>query len=335
MRAPSTLAMALACALSVSALTPLPTMAQDAPGMRPAPPAPDQTRLNYHLRPRQIAEGTWVIEGAVADFLPANGCNIINTAFIATGDGVIVINTGPSRLYGEQQRRAIAAVTPEPVRAVLNLNLHPDYFFGNQAWDDVPTQALAGSIAGMRAEGESYADNLYRLCGAWMRGTQATPARQALEPGSFTQGKHRLELRRLQGHTRDDLVLIDHSTGVLFAGGLVFAERVPTTPHADPAQWLASLELLEQWQRQGQFTRLVPSHGPVGEGLKGIGQTRDWLRWLTGWMQDSARQGLDLSELLRAPVPERFARWAAQPAELHRSLAQWYPAYERRALQAP
>ena len=307
-------------------------MAQAEQPPQPASAVPDPATLDYRLRPRQIAAGTWVIEGAVADFLPANGCNIINTAFIATGDGVIVINTGPSRLYGEQQRRAIAAVTPQPVRAVLNLNLHPDYFFGNQAWDSVPTQALAGTIAGMHAEGESYADNLYRLCGGWMRGTQATPARQALEPGSFTLGGHRLELRRMQGHTQDDLVLLDHSTGVLFAGGLVFAERVPTTPHADPAQWLHSLDLLAQWQRQGQFKLLVPSHGPVVQGLQGIAQTRDWLRWLTGWMQDSAQQGLDLSELLRTPVPGRFSRWAAQPAELHRSLAQWYPAHERRAL---
>ena len=319
----NTLFIALACCM--------PAVAQ------PTGTAPDTARLDYRLQPRQIAPGTWVIEGAVADFLPANGCNIINTAFIATGDGVIVINTGPSRLYGEQQRRAItatlAAVTPQPVRRVLNLNLHPDYFFGNQAWDGVPTQALAGSIAGMQAEGERYADNLYRLCGGWMRGTQATPARQTLEPGSFTLGNHRLELRRLQGHTGDDLVLLDHSTGVLFAGGLVFADRVPTTPHADPAQWLHTLDLLAQWQRQGQFKQLVPSHGPVDQGLQGIAQTRDWLRWLTGWMQDSAQQGLDLSELLRMPVPERFAGWAAQPAELHRSLAQWYPAYERRALQ--
>ncbi len=323
MKTLNTLFIALACCM--------PAMAQ------PTGTAPDTARLDYRLQPRQIAPGTWVIEGAVADFLPANGCNIINTAFIATGDGVIVINTGPSRLYGEQQRRAItatlAAVTPQPVRRVLNLNLHPDYFFGNQAWDGVPTQALAGSIAGMQAEGESYADNLYRLCGGWMRGTQATPARQALEPSSFTLGDHHLELRRLQGHTGDDLVLLDHSTGVLFAGGLVFAERVPTTPHADPAQWLHTLDLLAQWQRQGQFKQLVPSHGPVDQGLQGIAQTRDWLRWLTGWMQDSAQQGLDLSELLRMPVPERFAGWAAQPAELHRSLAQWYPAYERRALQ--
>lgn len=301
----------------------------------PAPPRVDARRLDYGLQPRQIAPGTWVLEGAVEDFSRANGCNIINTAFIATGEGVVVINTGPSRLYGEQQRRAIARVTDEPVRQVLNLNLHPDYFLGNQAWDDVPTQALAGSIAGMRAEGAAYEDNLYRLCGDWMRATRASPARQALQPQTLRLGRHRLELRRLHGHTPDDLVLLDHHTGVLFAGGLVFARRVPTTPHADMAAWLASLDTLAQWQAQGLFQTVVPSHGPVHAGLLGIEQTRDWLLWLRQLMRDGAERGMDLGELMQQPVPARFAHWGAQPAELRRSLAQWYPGHEQRALGRP
>jgi len=296
---------------------------------------PDAAAFNYDLQPRQIAEGTWVIEGAVQDFSRANGCNIINTAFIATGAGVVVINTGPSRLYGEQQRRAIERVTREPVVRVLELNLHPDYFFGNQAWADRPTQALAGSIAGMQAEGTAYADNLYRLCGDWMRGTESTPAREAVLPQTLQLGQHQLELKRLHGHTADDLVLLDHRTGVLFAGGLVFAERVPTTPHADFAAWQASLDALEQWHASGAVKQVVPSHGPVHTGLAGVQQTRDWLRWLTALMQESAGRGLDLGEVLETPVPERFARWAAQPAELHRSLTQWYPRYELRVLGAP
>lgn len=175
---------------------------------------PEMARLEYDLRPRQIAERTWIIEGAVEDFTRANGCNIINTAFISTGAGVVVVNTGPSRAYGEQQRRAIERITREPVVRVLSLNLHPDYFFGNQAWADRPTQALAGSISGMQAEGRAYADNLYRLCGDWMKGTESTPSRDIVEPGVLQIGIHKLELRRLIGHTSDDLVLIDHTTGV-------------------------------------------------------------------------------------------------------------------------
>jgi len=299
--------------------------------------APAQTSLklpDYRLQPRELAADTWVIEGAVEDFSRANGCNIINTAFIATGAGVVVVNTGPSRQYGEQQRQAIARVTDEPVLRVLNLNLHPDYFFGNQAWVDRPTAALAGSIAGMVAEGPSYATNLYRLCGDAMAGTEPTPARDALTPGPWPLGTHRLELLRLEGHTGDDLVLLDHSTGVVFAGGLVFSERVPTVPHARLQDWIASLHTLRGWITAGQVRTVVPSHGPVHTGTLGVDQTLDWLQWLDKRLRDSAAQGLDISEVLRLPTPPRFAHWAALQAEYARNVTTLYPAYESGQLQS-
>ena len=75
----------------------------------------DAARLDYQLQPRALAPDTWVIEGAVQDFGRANGCNIINTGFIATPEGTWVINTGPSLKYGQQQRSAIARTTAQPV----------------------------------------------------------------------------------------------------------------------------------------------------------------------------------------------------------------------------
>lgn len=289
---------------------------------------------NYQLQPRPIATDTWVIEGAVDDFSKHNGCNIINTGFIDTPEGVLVINTGVSRLYGEQQRQAIQRITHRPVLRVLNLNLHPDYFFGNQAWADVPTQALAGSIQGMKAEGGAYEDNLYRLCGDWMQGTVSTPARDVIQPGRFSLGQHQLELLRLEGHTADDLLLIDHSTGVVFTGGLVFTNRVPTAPHARLAAWQHSLQHLQDLAQQTPFKVLVPSHGPVRTDGLGLQQTVDWLQWLDQTLRQSADKGLDLGEVLRLPIPSRFANWAAQPAEYIRSVTYLYPGYEKAALNA-
>lgn len=285
-------------------------------------------RLDYQLQPRQIAYGTWVIEGAVDDFSRANGCNIINTGFVSTSAGTLVLNTGPSRLYGEQQRAALARVVPQPVRRVVNLTLHPDYFLGNQAWGDVSTAALPGSRMGMQAEGKAYEDNLYRLCGDWMRGTAFRPAREDVQPGPLDWGGHALEWVRLQGHTDDDLVLIDHTTGVLFAGGLVFSDRVPTMPHAHLFRWMASLREIRQWITQGRVKTVVPSHGPVHTGTHGVDQTLDWLQWLHDRLQTSAAQGLDISEVLRLPIPERFARWAALHPEYARNVTILYPRYE-------
>jgi quinoprotein relay system zinc metallohydrolase 1 len=282
--------------------------------------------LDYQLKPRQLAPGVYVIEGAVEDFAPSNGCNIINTGFLVTDAGVVVINTGPSRLYGEQQRAAIAGVTDRPVVRVLNLNLHPDYFFGNQAYADVEVAALAGSIQGMKAEGGAYAANLYRLCGDWMSGTESTPARQAITPGTLTVGGRTLDLIRLEGHTGDDLVLVDRASGVMFAGGLAFYNRVPTTPHARIGAWLRSLDALEK----ERFRILVPSHGPVSDGARAIVQTRDYLRWLDRMLSEAAESGMDMNEVLQEALPERFQKFGAVESEYLRNVTHLYPGYEQR-----
>lgn len=287
---------------------------------------------DYQLKARAVAKDTWVIEGANEDFSRQNGCNIINTGFIVTSAGTLVINTGPSRQYGEQQRRLIQRTTSQPVVAVFNLNLHPDYFFGNQAWVDVPSFALPGSRRGMQAEGGAYADNLYKLCGDWMLGTESTPAALPLEPATRQWGDHQIVLKRLHGHTSDDLVLLDKSTGVVFAGGLVFANRAPTTPHADVAAWLDSLRRLEKEMADLPASVVVPSHGPVDQGRAGLTQTRRYITWLDAALRTAALQGLDLVEAMQLPLPAEFRGFAALEAEFPRSVVHLYPAYEKKAL---
>jgi quinoprotein relay system zinc metallohydrolase 1 len=313
----------LACAAWLALLAP-PMAAQAAPQVNLA-------TLDYGLQARALADGVYVVEGANDDFSPANGCNIINTGFIVTGAGVVVINTGPSKRYGEQLRALIRRTTAEPVVQVIHLNLHPDYFLGNQAFADVPIFATPTTRAGMQREAKAYEDNLYRLCGDWMKGTEARLPTQNIGPGPLRIGQRELELRAFSGHTDSDLVLTDKASGVSFVGGLVFADRVPTTPHAQPRPWLKSLDLLEA-QHLGT---VVPSHGPVHSGTRGLQQTRAYLRWLDEQFGRWAAQGWEMNEVLRAPVPEDFRRWAAWPAEYTRNVAHLYPAYERQALQRP
>jgi quinoprotein relay system zinc metallohydrolase 1 len=295
------------------------------------PTRPDGATLNYRLAARRLAPGVYVVEGANADFSRDNGCNIINTGFIVGRDGVLVVNTGPSRRYGEQLRALIARTTPKPVLQVLHLNLHPDYFLGNQAFADVPRRATAATLDGMRAEAKAYEDNLYRVCGDWMKGTEALLPDRPIAAGPLDFAGRRLELLELRGHTVSDAVLIDRDSGVVFAGGLVFAQRVPTTPHARVPDWLASLDALER----EPIRTLVPSHGPVHDGARGIAQTRRYLRWLEASLAAAARRGLDLNDVLAQPVPDEFRAWAAFDTEFARNVVQLYPAHEARALQRP
>ncbi len=303
-----------------------------------AAPRVDMARLDYGLQARPLAEGVYVIEGANADFTPANGCNIINTGFIVTDAGVVVINTGPSRLYGEQQRALIERTTGQPVAQVIHLNLHPDYFLGNQAYANVPRRATEATRAGMAREAAAYETNLYRLCGDWMKGTQAVlpDAADALDAaassGVLRIGGRELLLQVLQGHTDSDLVLIDRRSGVAFIGGLAFAERIPTTPHARIDAWLASITTLAATLKAADARVIVPSHGPVRSDTAALFQTRDYLRWLDQRLSTSARNGLELAEVLKLPLPAPYKGWAAVDTEYLRNVVHLFPGHEQAVL---
>ena len=287
---------------------------------------PAMADMDYALKPRQIAEGTWLLEGSTDNFAKANGGNIVNVAFIVTEAGVVVIDTGPSRRYGEALRQAIASVTAKPVIQVLLTHHHPDHALGNQAFKDVPIGALADTTKLLHEQGDSMAENLYRMVGDWMRGTEVVLPSEVLEPGARTFGNHDLRLLALTGHTGADLAILDQSTGVLFAGDLVFYQRALTTPNSPGlAAWLADITTLQGLP----WTLVVPGHGPISTDAQPFEQMRDYLTWLDQLLRDGAAHGSDMTEMIRSPIPERFAAISLSRYELIRSVSHLYPRYER------
>jgi quinoprotein relay system zinc metallohydrolase 1 len=242
-----------------------------------------QAGQDYALSPRQIAEDTWLLEGSTGNFDKANGGNIVNTGFIVTDAGVVVIDTGPSRAYGDAMRRVITQVTDQPVALVLLTHHHPDHVLGNQAFTDVPIAALAGARKLLDEQGNAMAENMYRLVGDWMRGTEVVLPTETLEPSVREVGGHRLRLLALRGHTGADLAVLDERTGVLFAGDLVFYQRALTTPNSP--------------------------------GLDGL-------------LKEAAGKGEDMNEVIRSPIPQRFALVNLSRYELIRTVSHLYPKYE-------
>lgn len=285
--------------------------------------------LAYQLQPRQIAPGTWLLQGSTENFAQDNGANIVNIAFIETDDGVVVIDSGPSRRYGEALRQAIAATSNKPVKLLLLTHHHPDHVLGNQAFADVPISALAGTRKLLEEQGNAMAENMYRLVGDWMRGTEVVLPNQTVEAGTLQVGGHRLRLLALSGHTGADLAILDESTGVLFAGDLVFYQRALTTPNSPGLDiWLADIATLEALP----WKVIVPGHGPLATDKQPFVQMRDYLGWLDQMLRDGAAQGADMNELLRTPIPERFAGVSLSRYELIRSVSHLYPRYEQKGL---
>lgn len=289
-----------------------------------------QSRDYYHLTPEKIAADTYVFFGAMENFGFDNHGAISNTAFVVTDDGVVVIDTGPSRLYGQAMRASIADVTDKPVVQVYITHAHPDHFLGNSAFEDVPIAALAGTIEMTRRVGADLASNLYNLVGAAMRGTSAVAPTEIVENGQTAVfADHELQMIAVSGHTDADLMVLDTNTGVLFAGDIAFHDRAATTPNADLDAWQQALAATGK----RDFKLIVPGHGPVSRDAAPLQQTSAYLHWLRAHFQDAARQGKSQAEVLFDTLPPRWAALAVEPGEYQRSVSHLYPAIERAALQ--
>jgi len=281
--------------------------------------------LKYDLDAAEIAPKTWGVFGARDYFSMANGGNIANVAFIDVPDGVVVIDTGPSRRYGEALLELIAQKAPgKRVIQVFNTHHHPDHFLGNQVFDPAIIAAPQGVIDNIKEQGDALANNMYRLVGDWMRGTTPVAPGRAVTTSREDIGGHGFTFMPLSGHTSADFVLRDDDTGVLFAGDLAFLDRAPTTPSADLQQWRKSIAALRQTDR----ALLLPGHGPRDPKGAALDQTLDWLDWLDGTLRDAVAKGLTMNEAMALPMPPRFAALGVARGEFERSVSHLYQKLE-------
>ncbi|SEJ01803.1 quinoprotein relay system zinc metallohydrolase 1 [Sphingobium sp. AP50] len=280
---------------------------------------------DYTIVPDAIGDGLWLVHGADEPIEAGNGGAIANIAIIATPAGTVLWDCGPSVRYARALRQAAEQLTGKPVVRVYVSHLHPDHGMGLAAFDPAIVAALPGTIEALRAEGQGYADGMYRLLGDWMRGTDLMLPGRAITQAEEDFGGRRLQLLALSGHSSADLALLDTQSGLLLGGDLVFHDRAPSTPTADLAKWRASLDQLKALPHKG----VVPGHGPFDPGgTAAIAQTRDWIDWLEATLTQAVRDGLDMVEAGEVAIPDRFATMAAARYELQRSVSHLYPGLE-------
>ena len=291
-------------------------------------PAGAAGRWTYDLEPREIADGVFLLRGKDEHLSVKNGGNIANITFMTTGDGVILFDTGPSRIYGEELREAIARTTDEPIIRVIVSHAHPDHYLGNQVFEDVPIESLAKVRDVIADIGDLFTDNMYRLVDVWMRGTRTVTPNATITPGREKIGSRDLEFIALGGHSHADLAIYDHGQKLLLAADLVFMDRAPTTPHADLATWQQSLDHLQTLPLE----TVVSGHGPITSGSEAIEQTRAYLTWLEQALTAAAERGLTEAEAIALPIDPRFEQMAVVQDEFVRSVSHLYSALALEAL---
>ena len=284
--------------------------------------------FDYKLEPIKINDNSYYFYGKKEYFSPQNGGNISNSAFIISNNSVILIDTGSTVEYTKQLINAVKKITNKPIKYIINTHHHPDHFLGNNAFDkSVKIFATAYTHDEIKSHGDLYITNMAHLIKDASYTTRLRIPTELLNKNSMQFDGYELEFYYLNGHTEDDLVILDKKTKTVYVSDLIFNERTLATPHAEFKKWITSLEFIKTLD----FNILLPGHGEVEYSKDVIDENIEYLKFIDNLLTTSAIEGLDVFEIINdSEVPEKFKKYAMFEEEFERTIINHYPKYERK-----
>jgi glyoxylase-like metal-dependent hydrolase (beta-lactamase superfamily II) len=277
-------------------------------------------RADYQPRAEPVADNVYAIVGPLGQRSADNDGLNANYAFVVTAQGVILIDSGASRLGAEKLAAAIRAVTPRPVRWVINTGSQDHRWLGNDffARHGAEIVALKHTAATQAQFAEQHLAGLQRFLGDRLAGTQAHPAPHPLDGDSvtLTLGGETLQLRYTDAHFPGDALVWLPKRKIAVTGDLVFVDRLlgvlPWSSVKMARQAFRTLEAL-------QPARIVPGHGRVCDLAQARRETGDYDDFLADTIGAAARDMQPLSVVLDRYADLPAFRHLENYADLHRA----------------
>jgi cyclase len=228
---------------------------------------------------------TEVSAGVYAYIQPDGSWYLNNTGFLVDSRGVISIDATSTERRTRSYLDAIAQVTPQPVRTLVNTHHHGDHTYGNCLFAGATIVAHERCREQVRAFGPPANTGIWTDV-EWGNLTVAPPFLTYESGVTLWSGDLRCDVWYVgtPAHTTNDSIIWIPSRSVLFAGDLLFNGG---TPFLLLGSVEGSAEVLEQVIRPLRAATIVPGHGPLC-GPEVIEDVLGYLRFI----QDLARGGM-------------------------------------------
>ena len=257
---------------------------------------------------KPVADGVYAYVGDIEGRTYENEGLNANIGLVVTPAGAVLIDSGATFQSARKIHEAAKKVTTQPIRWVINTGDQDHRWLGNGYFKSLGIETIA------HADGE---DDMKARSGEQMEGLKVLKERLdgtvPTLPTRFVKDKDtRLELggvaielkHRSGGHTPGDTLVWLPQKNVLFAGDVVYVDRVlGLHPVSCTKTWLESFAVIDGLQPQ----IIVPGHGKVTDLATAQAQTRDLLLALRAHMKKAVDDGTDISTAVKSFNGQLFA----------------------------
>lgn len=233
------------------------------------------------MQPVKVAPDVYVVVGDLAGQTYENEGLNNNLGFVVSDAGVLVIGSGPSVRVARALHAAIRKITTQPVKWVVNGGSQNHYWHGNSYFKSLGAAILASNEAErvMREMGAQQLDTNKTLLKEKADGTVLTyPTELVADRRELKLGKTTVQLLYFgPAHTPGDLAVWLPQSKILFAGDIVYTERMlAVIPIGNTANWVQAFDKLMALNPK----TIVPGHGRPTTVEAARRDTRDYLSFL-------------------------------------------------------
>lgn len=259
------------------------------------------------LQPVQVAPHVYAVVGDLTNQTYENEGLNNNLGFVVSETGVLVINSGPTLRVAKALHAAIQKITAQPVKWLVNVNSQNHYWLGNGYFKSLGVTIFASKEAEqiMRDVGLQQLASNKALLKEKADGTiLAYPTELVADRRELKLGKTTVQFLYFgPAHTPGDLVVWLPQQKILFAGDIVYTERMlAVIPISNSANWVQAFDKLAAL---GPET-IVPGHGRPTNIDVARRDTRDYLSFLRSEAKRVLDNGGSLLDAVQNVDQSRF-----------------------------
>ena len=263
---------------------------------------------------KQVAAHSYYALGQSGVISVANEGFNSNAGFVVTREGVVVFDTLGTPALGAALLSKIRAITMAPIKRVVISHYHADHFYGLQAFKQTSAEVVAHSevrkYLATDAPKARLAERRQSLF-PWVNesSTVIAPDRYLVKDERFKLGGLTFRIFHVgPAHTPEDLIMLVEEDGVLFAGDLMFAGRIPYVGDADVNSWLSAIDRVVAFHPR----ILVGGHGQHStNAAKDLMLTREYLTFVRDAMRRAVEAGMDFEQAYASTDWSRFNKLPA------------------------
>lgn len=244
----------------------------------------------------EVTPGNYLHTGIHAGIDDTARDDIANIGFIIGDRCVAIIDTGGSLDTGRKLLQQLREITDKPVCYVINTHVHFDHVLGNAVFKKENPQfighaQLADAITSNR---DFFLEQFTSELGPEPSAELIiAPDIDVEETRTIDLGNRPVVLNAWpKSHTSTDLTVYDEKTRTLWAGDLVFRERIPVLDGSIKG-WLRSLEEISTMD----IAYTIPGHGQPGNGWEEVAAEQiEYLDILLQETRQAVAEGMFIEE---------------------------------------